>query len=51
MLITHKAHVSGYNPRVWLNQKAITNLIALNNLINKYHITYDRLDEVLILHQ
>ena len=33
MLITHKAQVAGYKPYVWFDQKAITNLIALKNLI------------------
>ena len=41
MLIVHKLKASGYKPHVWFDQKSITNLIALKNLINKYRVTYD----------
>ena len=44
MIITHKAQVAVYMPYVWFDQKTITNLIVLNNLIKQYHITYNRLD-------
>ena len=50
IIITHKAQADGYKPRVWLDQKAITNLIALKNLAKQYHITYDSLDDMLIFH-
>ena len=51
MLITHKAQVAGYKPHVWFDQKDITNLIDLKNIINKYCITYDSLDEMFIYHK
>ena len=41
ILITHKAKVACYKPHVWFDQKAITNLIFIKNLIKKYHVTYD----------
>ena len=43
MLITHKAYVASYKPHVWFDQKAITNLIALKNLIKQYRVTYNSL--------
>ena len=42
MITTNKTKVAGYKTNVWFDQKYITNLITLNNLINKYHVTYDR---------
>ena len=50
MIITNKAQVAGYKPHVWFDQKYITNLIALKNLMNQYCITYDNLDEICIVH-
>ena len=50
MLITHKAQVARYKPHVWFDQTDITNLIALNNTINQYRVTYDSLDLMFIVH-
>ena len=50
ILITNKAQVSGYKPHVWFNQKYITNLITLKNLIKQYCVTYNSLDEMFIVH-
>ena len=33
MIITHKSQVASYNPHVWFDQKSITNLISIKNLI------------------
>ena len=44
MLITRNAQVAVYNPYVCFDQNSITNLIALNNLINQSYVTYDSLD-------
>jgi hypothetical protein len=41
MLVTRKAHMVGYNKTVWFIKKAITNIIALGNLIQQYRVTYD----------
>ena len=46
MLITNKSQVSGYNSQVWFDQKSITNIIYLKNLINQYFVTYDILYEM-----
>ena len=51
MLITNKSQVSGYNSQVWFDQKSITNLIALKNLINKYRVTNNSLDDMFIIHK
>ena len=51
MLIAYKAQVAGYKPHVWYNKKYITNLIAVKNLINQHHVTYNSLDEMFIVHQ
>ena len=51
MLIVHKLKVSGYKPHVWFDQKSITNLIALKNLINKYRVTNNSLDDMFIIHK
>ena len=44
MIIAHKAEVGSYKPLVWFDQKSITNLIALKNLIKQYCVTEDILD-------
>ena len=36
MLINHESQVAGYKPHVWFDQKAITNLIVIKNLIKQY---------------
>ena len=50
MLITHKAQVYSYKPHVWFEQKSITNIVALNNIINQYFVTYTSLDDMFIVH-
>jgi hypothetical protein len=41
MLVTRKAAMPGYNKGVWFSTRAITNIIALSNLIQQYRLTYD----------
>jgi hypothetical protein len=41
MVVTRKATMEGYNKTVWFSTRAITNIIALRNLIDQYHIIYD----------
>ena len=48
MLITHKAYIVSHKPHVWFDQKYITNLISLKNIINKYRFTYEILYEIFI---
>jgi hypothetical protein len=41
MVVTRKAKMEGYNRTVWFSTRAITNIIALCNLIDQYQVTYD----------
>jgi hypothetical protein len=41
MVVTRKAKMEGYNKTVWFSTRAITNIIALHNLIDQYRVTYD----------
>jgi hypothetical protein len=41
MVVTRKATMPGYNKTVWFSTRAITNIIALRNLIDQYRVTYD----------
>jgi hypothetical protein len=41
MVVTRKAMMEGYNKTVWFITRAITNTIALHNLIDQYCVTYD----------
>ena len=51
ILITYKAQVALYNPHVLFDQKAITNLIALKNIVKQYRVTYNSLNETFIVHR
>jgi hypothetical protein len=41
MQIRHKASITGYHHQVWFSKFALTNIIALSNLIKQYRVTYD----------
>jgi hypothetical protein len=41
MVVTRKAMMMGYNTTVWFSTLSIMNIIALRNLIDQYHVTYD----------
>ena len=49
VFIDHKAVVSGYIKDVWFDKTVITNIFALKNLIHKCRVTYDRLDQMIIV--
>jgi hypothetical protein len=51
MVVTRKATTTGYNKTVWFSTRAITNIIALRNLIDQYRITYDSDDLMFVVHQ
>jgi hypothetical protein len=51
MVVTRKATMPGYNKDVWFSTRAITNIIALSNLIQQYCVTYDSDDKMLVLHR
>jgi hypothetical protein len=51
MVVTHKSIMPGYNKDVWFSTRAITNIIALSNLIQKYQVTYDSDDKMFVVHR
>jgi hypothetical protein len=51
MVVTRKATKPGYNKDVWFSTRAITNIIALSNLIQQYRITYDSDDNMFVVHR
>ena len=50
MVVTHKAKMAGYHKKKWFSKRAITNIIALSNVIQKYRVTYDNEDKMFIVH-
>ena len=50
MYIYHKVVVAGYIKDVWFDKTIITNIFALKNLIQKYRVTYDILDQMFNVH-
>ena len=38
MVVNEKATIPGYKKEVWFSTKAITNIIALSNLIKQYRV-------------
>jgi hypothetical protein len=51
MVVTRKAMMEGYNKTVWFSTRAITNIIALFNLIDQYRVTYDSDDLMCVVHR
>jgi len=51
MTVTHKAKMAGYHTHVWYNKKAITNILALSNVIKQYRVTYDSDDQMFVVHR
>jgi hypothetical protein len=51
MAVSHKATLQGYNKSVWFSTRAITNIIALRNLIEQYRVTYDSDDLMFVVHR
>jgi hypothetical protein len=51
MIATRKATMEGYNKTVWFSARAITNISALRNLIDQYHVTYDSDDLIFVVHR
>ena len=51
MMVTHKAKVAGYHMHVWYNKNAITNILALSNVIKQYRVTYDSDDQMFVVHR
>jgi hypothetical protein len=51
MVVTRKAIMEGYNKTVWFSTRAITNIIALPNLIDQYRVAYDSDDLMFVVHR
>jgi hypothetical protein len=51
MVVTRKAKMTGYNKTLWLSTRAITNIIALRNLIDQYRVTYESDDLMFVAHR
>jgi fumarate hydratase class II len=51
MVVTRKATIEGYNKTVWFSTRAITNIIALRNLIDQYCVKYDSDDLMFVVHR
>jgi hypothetical protein len=51
MVFTRKATMEGYNKTAWFSTRAITNIIALCNLIDQYRVTYDSDDLMFAVHR
>jgi hypothetical protein len=51
MVVTRKATMPGCKKDVWFSTRSITNIIALRNLIQQYHVTYDSDDKMFVVQQ
>jgi hypothetical protein len=51
MVVTRKATMMGYNKTIWFSTRAITNIIALHNLIDQYRVTRDSDDLMFVVHR
>jgi hypothetical protein len=51
MTVRHKAEIIDYLHDVWFDKHAITNIIALSNLIKQYRVTYDSNDKMFVVHR
>ena len=45
MVVDHKEVVAGYIKDVWFDKTDITKIFSLKNLIQKYRVNYDSLDQ------
>ena len=51
LAVTQKATSPGYKQYVWFSKYAITNIIDIKNLIKKYWVTYDIIDQIFVVHR
>ena len=51
MATRKKGRVPGYDTRVWFSTRAITNVIALKDVIKQYRVTYDSNDQYFVVHR
>jgi hypothetical protein len=51
MIVKQEATVKGYHKNVWYIEKAITNIVALSNVIKQYRVTYDSDNLKFVVHR
>ena len=51
MVVRRKAKINGYHKNVWFSKRAITNILALSNLIKQYRVTYDSDELMFVVHR
>ena len=51
MKVNHKETINDYERPVWFSKYAITNIIALKNIIRKYIVTYDSDESTFVVHR
>jgi hypothetical protein len=51
MIVSHKASMKGHNNDVWFSKDAITNVIALSDLIKQHRVACDSKDQIFVVHR
>ena len=51
LAVIQKATVPVYKQDVWFIKDYITSISALKNLINKYRVKYDSIDQIFVVHR
>jgi hypothetical protein len=51
MVVGRKATISGYRKEVWFSTDAVTNIVALSNLIQQHRVTYNGNDMMFVVHR
>lgn len=51
MKVTRKAMIPGYHADVWFSTRAITNILALHNVILQHYVTYNSIDKSFMVHR
>jgi uncharacterized protein YodC (DUF2158 family) len=49
MVVTKMADMAGYHTPVWYSKHAITNILALRNVIKQYHVTYNSDEQMFVV--
>jgi hypothetical protein len=50
-MVSHKASMKGHKNDVWFSKDAVTNAIALSDLIKQHRVTYDSKDQMFVVHR
>ena len=51
LAVTYKETETGYKQDLWFRKYTITNIIVLKNLMKQYQVTYERIDQILVVHK